>query len=219
MRDKFEEQLRRLNEELIEMGSMIKGAIEKAITALEKQDVKLAKKAIQSDDEINQQEKEIENLCLKLLLQQQPVAGDLRLISSVLKMITDMERIGDHAADISEITILMVKTPYIVKLDLIQEMAKETMVMVVESVQAYVEKDIKKAEKVINQDDVVDDLFYQIKTEIINMISSNPESGEQATDLLMVAKYLERIGDHATNISEWVIFSITGEHINKEYEQ
>ena len=164
------------------------------------------------DEEIDEKEREIESLCLKLLLQQQPVARDLRQISAALKMITDMERIGDHAADISEMTILMAGTPYIRNIEHLQTMAKEAMVMLVKSIEAYVEKDLEKAEKVIESDDVIDDLFDQIKAELIDAIHQNPDNGEQAADLLMVSKYLERIGDHATNIAEWVIFSITGNH-------
>lgn len=212
MRNRFDMQLSQLNDELIEMGSMIEKAIEETVKALVSQDVELAQEVIKMDDEIDSQEREIENLCLKLLLQQQPVAKDLRLISSALKMITDMERIGDHATDIAEITIELQKQPYIKKLDHIQQMAKETMVMLVESIEAFVAKDMDKANEVIAKDDVVDDLFITVKNELIGMIHENADNGEQAADLLMVAKYLERIGDHATNISEWVIFSITGQH-------
>ena len=173
---------------------------------------KKAKEIVDFDEEIDEKEREIESLCLKLLLQQQPVARDLRQISAALKMITDMERIGDHAADISEMTILMAGTPYIRNIEHLQTMAKEAMVMLVKSIEAYVEKDLEKAEKVIESDDVIDDLFDQIKAELIDAIHQNPDNGEQAADLLMVSKYLERIGDHATNIAEWVIFSITGNH-------
>ena len=171
-----------------------------------------AKAVINADAEIDEMEKDIEKLCLKLLLQQQPVAKDLRQISAALKMITDMERIGDHAADISEMTILMAGTPYIRNIEHLQTMAKEAMVMLVKSIEAYVEKDLAKAEKVIESDDIIDDLFDKIKAELIDAIHQNPDNGEQAADLLMVSKYLERIGDHATNIAEWVIFSITGNH-------
>jgi len=212
MRNRFDKQLDQLNNELIEMGSLIEQAIAMAINALVNKDVEKAQQAIAFDDEIDRQEKEIEGLCLKLLLQQQPVAKDLRLISAALKMITDMERIGDHASDISEITISMANSPHIKKFDHIQEMAKETTVMVVNSIDAFVKKDMELANKVIQQDDVVDDLFVEIKRELIQMIKENPEYAEQATDLLMVGKYFERIGDHATNIAEWVIFSIVGKH-------
>lgn len=212
MRNRFDRQLSTLNDELIEMGSMIEKSIETAIKALVNQDVDLARHAIEADEEIDRQERIIEDLCLKLLLQQQPVAKDLRLISSALKMITDMERIGDHASDISEITIALANQPYIKKLEHIQQMAKETMIMLVGSIEAFVDKDLEKANEVIKRDDVVDDLFDKVKKELIQMIHENADKGEQAADLLMVAKYMERIGDHATNISEWVIFSITGEH-------
>lgn len=212
MRNRFDRQLEQLNAEMIEMGAMIEQAIEMAVTALVTQDVEKAKKAIAADDEIDHQEREIESLCLKLLLQQQPVARDLRQISSALKMITDMERIGDHAADISEITIALSEQEYIRKLEHIQEMAKETMQMLIQAVDAFVEKNKEKAEEVMKRDDVVDELFAKVKKDLIALIYENPENGEQAADLLMVAKYFERIGDHATNISEWVIFSIIGKH-------
>ena len=212
MRNRFDRQLQELNNEMIEMGAMIESAIEKSVSALVNQDVEKAKEAVKGDDIINHQEKNIENLCLKLLLQQQPVARDLRQISAALKMITDMERIGDHAADISEITILLAGQPYLKKLEHIQEMAKETMQMIVNAVDAFVEKDKEKAIAVMKRDDVVDDLFDKVKKELIRLIHENPDNGEQAADLLMIAKYFERIGDHATNISEWVVFSITGIH-------
>ncbi|MEI3244616.1 MAG: phosphate signaling complex protein PhoU [Lachnospiraceae bacterium] len=212
MRNRFDRQLVTLNDEMIEMGSMIEKAIQQAITALITQDVDKAKEIIQYDEDIDHQEKTIENLCLKLLLQQQPVARDLRVISSALKMITDMERIGDHASDISEMAILMADRPYIKKLEHIQEMAKESSLMLVGSIEAFVNKDLQQAHDIIVRDDVVDDLFEKIKTELIKMIHKDPNVGDQAMDLLMVAKYLERIGDHACNIADWVIFSITGTH-------
>lgn len=212
MRNRFDRQLVQLNNELIEMGGMIEKAISDTVKALVNQDIELASNVIEYDEEIDHQEREIEQLCLKLLLQQQPVAKDLRLISAALKMITDMERIGDHATDISEITIELSKESYIKKLDHIQQMAKETMVMLVQSVEAFVNKDMDKARTVIVHDDVVDDLFNKVKAELIAMIHEDVNAGEQASDLLIAAKYFERIGDHATNISEWVIFSITGQH-------
>ena len=212
MRNRFDRQLVTLNDEMIEMGSMIEKAIQQAITALITQDVDKAKEIIQYDEDIDHQEKTIENLCLKLLLQQQPVARDLRVISSALKMITDMERIGDHASDISEMAILMADRPYIKKLEHIQEMAKESSLMLVGSIEAFVNKDLQQAHDIIVRDDVVDDLFEKIKTELIKMIHKDPNVGDQAMDLLMVAKYLERIGDHACNIADRVIFSITGTH-------
>ncbi len=214
MRNRFDKQLAKLNDELIEMGSMIEQSIENTIGAMVRQDVDLAKAAIAADEDIDTQEKKIESLCLKLLLQQQPVAKDLRLISSALKMITDMERIGDHAVDISEITIMLADQPYIKKLEHIQQMAKETTLMVVGSIDAFVNKNLEQARKVIEQDDIVDDLFIKVKDEIVALIREDASNGEQATDLLMAAKYFERIGDHAVNISEWVIFSIEGKHTN-----
>lgn len=212
MRNSFEKQLKELNAELINMGSLIEQAIEMAISAYIKQDVDKAKAAIAFDDEIDQLEKKIETLCLKLLLQQQPVARDLRLISSALKMITDMERIGDHAADISEITILLAREENLKRMPQLEKMAKETTYMVIKSVEAFVNRDLSLAREVIKHDDVVDQFFSELKAEIIRFINLNAEDGEQATDLLMIGKYFERIGDHATNIAEWVIFSITGEH-------
>ena len=215
MRNRFDRQLLELNDELIRMGSLIEQAIEMAISALIRQDVEKARQAIKFDEEVDRQEREIESLCMKLLLQQQPVARDLRLISAALKMITDMERIGDHASDISEMTILMAGSQYEgseISIDLIKDMAKETTGMVIKSVDAFVKKDMELAHSVIDRDDVVDDLFSRYRTEMIGKINENVRNGEQATDMLMVAKYFERIGDHATNIAEWVIYSVTGSH-------
>lgn len=212
MRNRFDEQLAQLNKEIITMGTMIEQAIEAAVDALIHQNIEAAQKAMESDKDIDRQEKDIENLCLRLLLQQQPVARDLRVISAALKMITDMERIGDHAVDISELTIVMAGAPYVKKLEHIEQMAKETMIMLISSLEAYVSKNLDQAREVIRHDDIVDDLFSVVKAELISLIRENADNGEQAADLLMVAKYFERIGDHATNIAEWVIFSITGKH-------
>ena len=211
MRIRFDEQLEQLNKEMINMGTMIEDSIGDAVKALMKQDVELAKKVMSGDAEIDRTERKIEDLCLRLLLQQQPVARDLRTISAALKMVTDMERIGDHATDISELAIVLSQKPYVRKLDHIEEMARETMVMLIQSLEAYVEKDLDKAQKVIAHDDVIDDLFEEVKQELIELIRNHADEGEQAVDLLMVTKYFERIGDHATNIAEWVIFSITGQ--------
>lgn len=219
MRSRFDRELETLNNELIEMGGLIEESIQNAVEALTKQDKAKAKQAIRYDSEVDQKEKHIEQLCLKLLLQQQPVAKDLRLISAALKMITDMERIGDQAADISEISIQLAKTPILGKMDLITKMAEETIKMVTKSIDAFVKSDLTIAQQVIDQDDIVDELFVAAKKEIIEQIQVNTESSEQATDLLMVAKYFERIGDHATNIAEWVIFSITGKHENEEWQE
>ena len=212
MRNKFEEQLTLLHEMLVEMGSMIERAIAMAIQALIEQNEDKAKEAIAFDIEIDQMEKDIEALCLRLLLQQQPVARDLRLISSALKMITDMERIGDQAADISEIALLLINETYIKKLDNIPQMAVTASKMVTESIDAFVKKDLELAQAVIESDDIVDMFFITIKNSLIDLISANKDKGGQALDLLMIAKYFERIGDHATNIAEWVVFSITGKH-------
>ena len=160
---------------------------------------------------MQQMERDIEGRCMKLLLHQQPVARDLRLISAALKMITDMERIGDQAEDIAEIvTFLNGRT--MEGMELIEEMARETIEMVTASVDAFVKKDVALAKKVIDQDDVVDDYFSRVKCGIISLITENHADGEFALDLLMIAKYFERIGDHATNIAEWVIYSVTGTH-------
>ena len=211
-RPTFEEALTQLNVELIKMGATVEKSIMDAVEAFKNHDEKLAKDIVAKDRIVDDMEKNIEAQCLSLILRQQPVAGDLRVVSTALKMVTDMERIGDHATDISEITIELSKESYIKKLDHIQQMAKETMVMLVQSVEAFVNKDMDKARAVIVHDDVVDDLFNKVKAELIAMIHEDVNAGEQASDLLMAAKYFERIGDHATNISEWVIFSITGQH-------
>lgn len=216
MRNRFDRQLEQLNNELIEMGNLIEQAIQMAVNALIRKDVESAKSAIAFDQEVDRQERDIEALCMKLLLQQQPVARDLRLISAALKMITDMERIGDQASDISEITIALAEEPYVKDLTLIPQMAMETTLMVTHSVEAFVQKDLKLAQSVIDNDDVVDNLFGETKSELIELIRKNTEHSEQAADLLMVAKYFERIGDHATNIAEWVIYSITGQHDSVE---
>jgi len=212
MRSRFEELLRQLDIELIKMGGLVEMAITKANTALTEQDVDLAHEIISSDDEIDNQEKEIEGLCLKLILRQQPVAQDLRAVSSILKIVTDLERIGDHASDISEITLDLAGKQYIKKLEHISQMASATMKMVTESIDAFVKKDLALARKVIAEDDNVDNLFNAVKEELIDLIKDNSENGDQAIDLIIVAKYFERIGDHAVNVAEWVIFSLTGKH-------
>lgn len=212
MRKKFDEQLDDLSQEMIYMGNLIEQAIENAVDALIHKNVEKAENIINSDDKIDNQERKIENLCLHLLLQQQPVAKDLRLISSTLKMITDMERIGDHATDIAELTIEMANQPYIKKLEHIEQMAKEIILMLINCLKAYVTRDVLTAENVIKHDDKVDKLFYMVKKDLIQIIHENYDYGEQASDLLLIAKYFERIGDHTTNIAEWIIFSVTGKH-------
>lgn len=211
MRSRFDEQLNTLNIEMIEMGALCEEAIALASKALTTGDIALAKRVVPISEDIDHKERDIESRCLKLLLQQQPVARDLRQISAALKMITDMERIGDQAEDIAEIiTYLDGKTAG--ETVHIRDMAAETIVMVTDSVDAYVNKDIVLAKSVIAHDDKVDEYFDRIKGSLIRMIAEKPENGEYALDLLMIAKYFERIGDHATNIAEWVIFSVTGEH-------
>lgn len=216
MRNRFDKELELLNNELIEMGGMIETAIGDASRALLEKDTTLAKKAIEFGSEVDGKEKDIERHCLKLLLQQQPVAADLRLISTALKMITDMERIGDQAEDISEITIRLMHQEYIDSLEHIPQMAKATMTMVTGAVDAFVAHDLDRAKAVIACDDIVDDLFSQVRDDLVELIRSDSSNAEQAIDLMMVAKYFERIGDHATNIAEWVVFSITGEHLGEE---
>ena len=211
MREHYDRQLKTLNDELIRMGEMICSAIAGAVGALIGRDDQKAREIIAYDEEIDRQERLVESMCLKLLLSQQPVAGDLRMVSSALKMITDMERIGDHAADISEIELMLERLPAMSNAHL-REMAAETRAMLLTSLEAYVERDVQKARSVISRDDVVDALFNAVKGELIAAIRESPENGEIATDLLMAAKYFERIGDHATNIAEWAIFAVTGRH-------
>ncbi len=211
MRNKFDQQLELLNNELNEMGALCEGAIASAAKALINGDKSLAKQAIAIDQEIDQQEKVIETLCLKLLLQQQPVAKDLRQISSALKMITDMERIGDQASDIANL-ILSSDLKAAERAEHIAEMAKATIKMVNGCVEAFVKHDLELAQAVMNDDDVVDQLFQLVRSELIQLMIHNQSEAEYATDLLMIAKYFERIGDHATNVAEWVEYSITGTH-------
>lgn len=208
MRSKFDEQLLELNKEMIEMGNKIILSIKNAIEALVARDVNMAKAIMESDAEVDHLQKIIEGICFNLLIQQQPVARDLRTVTAAMKMVTDMERIGDHAADISEMTILMGQNSQIDKFEHISQMATETMIMLNHSIEAYVEKNVIKAKEVIEHDDIVDDLFVEAKKDVIELILNSPSEGEGATDILMIAKYFERIGDHATNIAEWVIYSL-----------
>ena len=212
MRNRFDQLLELLNKQLIYMGELCEEEIGKATTALKEGSTEQAEKVRIADEEIDQAETDIERLCLRLLLQQQPVARDLRQISAALKMITDMERIGDQASDIAEIIITedISEAQYIPMNIKMSEAASN---MVRDSVNAYVEKDLDLARKVMENDDVVDELFEEVKTTLINFIAENKGlQGVEAIDLIMVAKYLERIADHATNIAEWVEFSITGIH-------
>lgn len=206
----YEMELQKLNASLLEMGEMIRMAIGGAVTALLEFDHDKAREIIAYDEQIDRQNREIEQQCYTLLLSQQPVAGDLRMVSAALKMTTDMERIGDHAADISEIELMLENLPTL-SCAPIRQMATETSVMLIKSLEAFAQRDEEKANWVIGRDDVVDDLFDTVKSELIEAIRQNADNGEAATDLLMAAKYFERIGDHATNIAQWAIFSIMGE--------
>ena len=199
----------RLHLELTRMGAQCEQAIAAGIKALLEDDDEMAGEAIAIEREIDQQEREIESLCMKLLLQQQPVARDLRMVSSALKMISDMERIGDQAADIAEITRHIGGAPLPGQVRL-KEMAQAAAKMVAGSVDAFVKRDLNLAGGVIQYDDVVDELFVRIKEELTELIRRDASSAEEALDLLMIAKYLERIGDHAVNLAEWVEYSITG---------
>ena len=211
MRSRFDSQLALLNTELIQMGALCEEAISKAAKALENGDSTLAEQVKPLEGGIDQMERDIETLCLKLLLQQQPVARDLRQISAALKIITDMERIGDQASDIAEIILAMLSEGYVPEdVGHIREMAQETIKMVTESVDSYVQQDIERARAVIAHDDTIDRYFTQVRAVLIQKIAESPMVGEHALDLLMIDKYLERIGDHAVNIAEWVIFSVTG---------
>jgi len=212
MRNRFDEQLHTLNHELLEMGALIERAIRSATDALVRQDVEAALQAIAADKEVDQAERDIESLCLKLLLQQQPVARDLRLISSALKMITDMERIGDQASDIAELVIYLSREPYIKELTHLPQMAEHAIRMVTGALDAYVRKDVVLAQEVMGMDDSIDALFVTVKDELIAAIRGDAAAGSQAIDLLMIAKYYERIGDHAQNIAEWVEYALTGRH-------
>ena len=212
MRNRFDEQLGQLNNHLLEMGALIERSIENATQAMVDRDVEKAKSAIAADEEINQKERDVESLCFKLLLQQQPVAKDLRLISSALKMITDMERIGDQAADIAGIVSYIASEPEIKGLAHLSQMGQNAIIMVRGSLDAYVRKDLDLARTIMGMDDAIDALFDIVKDELIAHIRSDASSGSQAIDLLMIAKYYERIGDHAQNIAEWVEYALTGKH-------
>lgn len=211
MREKFNEQLQMLHQQMIQMGALCEDAISAASEALLKQQPQLAESALAAERELDRTEREIEALCLRLLLQQQPVARDLREISSALKMISDLERIGDQAADIAELV------PYVQSSDEtgrgpIGDMARAVCRMVTDSVDSFVKRDLALARRVMAADDEVDALFARIRQDLIVLLSHDPGKGELGLDLLMVAKYLERIGDHATNVAEWVEYSLTGEH-------
>ncbi|MGN0670541.1 MAG: phosphate signaling complex protein PhoU [Oscillospiraceae bacterium] len=212
MRNRFDEQLEQLNVELIKMGALCEESISCAIKALfDEKSAAMIDKVNANEQDIDHLERDIEALCMKLLLQQQPVAKDLRTVSSALKMISDMERIGDQSQDIAEIAGFVHSTNLAGKVH-ISEMATEAVKMVTTGVDSFVKKDLALAQRTIDMDDNVDRLFLEVKNELVDLIREDTKDAEYFMDLLMVAKYLERIGDHATNIAEWVIFSITGEH-------
>ena len=211
MRNHFNNQLEQLNRELIQMGGLCEDIIEIVAKALTGWENDLIKRVATLGAEIDESERTIETLCMKLLLQQQPVARDLRQISAAMKMITDMERIGDQAEDIAEI-ITHLNCRVERESVQIREMAEATMQMVREAVESYVRQDLDMAHKVMGHDDIVDDYFIKVRTSLIDIIAANPADGGYALDLLMIAKYCERIGDHCTNIAEWVEFSVTGVH-------
>ncbi|MEG0895314.1 MAG: phosphate signaling complex protein PhoU [Oscillospiraceae bacterium] len=210
MRNRFDKELEQLNNNLTMMGSLCENSISMAIKAFLDGEENYAKKAIEMENQIDEMEKEIENQCLKLLLQQQPVAKDLRIISSALKMITDIERIGDQSRDIAEITKYTTAQKQISPH--IKKMAEEVVKMVTDAIESFVKRDLNLAQSVIFYDDVIDGFFNTVKSDIIDIIKNDNTDGETIIDILMIAKYLERIGDHATNIAEWVVFSITGKH-------
>ena len=211
MRNKFDSQLEKLNLELITMGALCEDAISASVKGFLDDDDALCRKAVETENEINRKERDIESICMKLLLEQQPVARDLRVISSALKMISDMERIGDQAYDIAEIAKFIKNSNVKSKIH-IKDMADAATKMVTDSVDSFVKKDVELARAVMAYDDKVDNLFNCVKDELVQLITEDKANGEFCIDLLMIAKYLERIGDHAVNIAEWVEYSITGTH-------
>ena len=210
MRTRFEMQLETLNEEIIGMGALVEIAMKNAMQALVSGDAELAQKNIEADKDIDQKMKDIESLCLKLLLSQQPVARDLRLISAALKMVSDLERIGDQCADISEIVMTLPKGTEAAHLEYIPKMAEAAHKMISESVDAFAHRDVELARTVVDYDDVVDRLYDDVRRTLVALVRKDSDAGEGLMDLLLTAKYLERIGDHAVNVAKWVIFSVTG---------
>ena len=211
MRSSFDEQLNQLHDKLVEMGAIVERAIADASNALVKQDVELANKVIENDDIIDDMEDLIEDMCQKIILRQQPIAGDLRNILAISKIIIDLERIGDHASDISELAIFLAEGKPVGNLKNITLMGEATLSMVTRAIDAFVRKDLELARDVIDYDDVVDDLFSLVKEDVIRLIKTDTDQSGHGIDLIMIAKYFERIGDHATNVAEWVVFSMTGE--------
>lgn len=215
MRKQYDLELDELNTLLIKMAAKVEQAVADAMKALEERDKDLAMAVSKNDRDVDRMERRIEDMCLMLLLKQQPVAGDLRFISAALKIITDLERIGDHAQDICEISLTMDEKPLSVSTDLITRMFIESTSMIKMAIDAFITNDEDLATQCINHDDVVDDLFLELREEIIDKFREQKEDPHELVDLLQIAKYLERVGDHAQNIGEWVIFSLTGHH--KDY--
>lgn len=215
MRKQYDLELDELNTQLIKMAATVEQAVADAMTALKNRDKALAISVSNNDRDVDRMERQIEDMCLMLLLKQQPVAGDLRFISAALKIITDLERIGDHAQDICEISLTMDDKPLSVTTDLITRMFEESTAMIKMAVDAFITKDEDLATQCINHDDVVDGLFTQVREKLIDKLQNGNEDPQESVDLLQIAKYLERVGDHAQNIGEWVIFSLTGHH--KDY--
>lgn len=210
MREYFDLELKALNDKLIEMGALVEGAIKNTITIITNGEYDKLETARIIEEKINKMEREIQNFCLNLLLLQSPVAGDLRTVSAALKMITDLERIGDQAIDIAEMSIYLKDCENLYSMTHISEMAERSSNMVTTAIDAFVKKDLKLARTVATMDDAIDDLFNKVKEEVIDIINTNKELDHQAIDIMLIAKYFEKIGDHAENIGEWVVFSITG---------
>lgn len=213
MREYFDLELKALNDKLIEMGALVEGAIKNTITIITNGEYDKLETSRIIEEKINKMEREIQNYCLNLLLLQSPVAGDLRTVSAALKMITDLERIGDQAIDIAEMSPYLKDCENIYSMTHLSEMAERSSNMVTTAIDAFVKKDLKLAKTVATMDDAIDDLFNKVKQEVIDIINANKELDQQAIDVLLIAKYFEKIGDHAENIGEWVVFSITGKTV------
>ena len=213
MREYFDLELKALNDKLIEMGALVEGAIKNTITIITNGEYDKLETSRIIEEKINTMEREIQNYCLNLLLLQSPVAGDLRTVSAALKMITDLERIGDQAIDIAEMSTYLKDCENIYSMTHLSEMAERSSNMVTTAIDAFVKKDLKLAKTVATMDDAIDDLFNKVKQEVIDIINANKELDQQAIDVLLIAKYFEKIGDHAANMGEWVVFSITGKTV------
>lgn len=218
MATRFQRQLEELHINLITLGSLCEKAITLSAKAIQSQEKELAKQVFETDRDIEKKERELETLCMHLLLHQQPVAGDLREISAALRMLSDMERIGDQAADIADLSLFIDKDKVQIP-GIISKMVDATVEMVTESIDAFVKSDLTLCRKVINDDDRVDDAFNEVKENLADMIYNQKLDAKAGLDLLMTAKYIERIGDHAVNIAEWVEYSITGIHRNNEHQK